>query len=122
MRLYFHQKNKEMNSRIAQIQEFLKEDSNDSFLKYALALEYVLVKENDLARDFFLNLINDDINYLASYYQLGKLYESVDEVEKAIEIYKKGIEIAKKMDNKKTQLELQQAYNMLLGIDEDGFL
>jgi len=111
-----------MNSRIAQLQEFLEEDSNDSFLKYALALEYVLVKENDLARDCFLKLINDDINYLASYYQLGKLYESLDEAEKAIEIYKKGIEIAKKTDNKKTQLELQEACNMLLGIDEDGFL
>lgn len=110
-----------MNNRIEQLQEFLKEDSNDSFLKYALALEYVLVKENDTAIDCFLKLINEDENYVASYYQLGKLFESLNKVDKAIEIYKKGIEIAKKIENKKTLLELQEAYNMLLEIDEDQF-
>lgn len=110
-----------MKSRIVQLQEFLKEDSNDSFLKYALALEYVLVKENDTAIDCFLKLINDDENYVASYYQLGKLYESLNELDKAVQIYKRGIEIAKKMENKKTLLELQEAYNTLLGIDEDEF-
>ena len=100
---------------------FLMYDINDSFLKYALALEYVRVKENDIARDCFLKLIKEDKNYVASYYQLGKLYESLNEVEKAMEIYKNGIEIAQKIENKKTLLELQEAYNMLIGIDEDGF-
>ena len=107
-----------MNSRIDQLHQFLKEDSNDSFLKYALALEYVLVKENDTARDCFLKLIKEDENYVASYYQLGKLYESLNEVEKAIEIYKKGIEIAKNSKEAKTLSELQEAYNMLIEIDD----
>ena len=110
---------KRMKSRIQQLQEFLKDDSNDSFLKYALALEYVRVKENDTARDCFLKLIKEDENYVASYYQLGKLHESLNEVEKAMIIYKKGIEIAQKMNNKKTLLELQEAYNLLIVSDED---
>ena len=110
-----------MRSRIEQLQGFLKDDINDSFLKYALALEYVRLKENDTARDCFLKLIKDDENYIASYYQLGKLYESLNEVVKAMGIYKNGIEIAKKIENKKTLLELKEAYNMLIGIDEDGF-
>jgi tetratricopeptide (TPR) repeat protein len=110
-----------MKSRIEQLQEFLKEDSNDSFLTYALALEYVRVEENDAARDCFLKLIKDDENYLASYYQLGKLYESLNDLENAVGIYKKGIKIAQKSENKKTLLELQEAYNMLIEIDEDDF-
>jgi len=110
-----------MKSRIEQLQEFLKDDINDSFLKYGLALEYVRVKENDTAKDCFLKLIKEDKNYLASYYQLGKLYESQNEVEKAMGIYKNGIEIAKKIEDAKTLLELQEAYNMMIGIDEDGF-
>jgi len=109
-----------MKSRIEQLQEFLKDDINDSFLKYALALEYVKVKENDTARDCFLKLIKEDKDYVASYYQLGKLYESLNEVVKAMRIYENGIEIAKKIKNEKTLLELQEAYNMLIGIDEDG--
>ena len=110
-----------MKSRIEQLQEFLKDDINDSFLKYALALEYVRVKENDIARDCFLKLIKEDKHYVASYFQLGKLYESLNEVEKAMEIYKNGIEIAKNNKDAKTLLELQEAYNMLIEIDEDGF-
>ncbi|MFT6731769.1 MAG: tetratricopeptide (TPR) repeat protein [Glaciecola sp.] len=110
-----------MKSRIEQLQEFLKEDSNDSFLKYALALEYVRVEENETARDCFLKLIENDKNYVASYYQLGKLYESLNDLEKAIEIYKKGIKIEKNNKNKKTLLELQEAYNMLMEIDEDEY-
>jgi tetratricopeptide (TPR) repeat protein len=110
-----------MKSRIEQLQEFLNEDSNDSFLRYALALEYVRVEKNDTARDCFLKLIKEDENYIASYYQLGKLYESLNGLEKARKIYKKGIKIAQKSENKKTLLELQEAYNMLIEIDEDGF-
>jgi len=117
---YFSTKNKIMKSRVEQLQEFLKEDSSDSFLKYALALEYVRVKEYETARDCFLKLIKDDENYIASYYQLGKVYESLNCLANAIEIYKKGIKIAKKSEHKKTLLELQEAYNMLIEIDDDG--
>jgi len=116
--LEIQKKIKLMKSRIEQLQEFLKEDSNDSFLKYALALEYVKVKENELARDCFLKLIKDDENYVASYYQLGKLYESLNEVEKAMGIYKNGIDVAKNSKDAKTLSELQEAYNMLLEIDD----
>jgi tetratricopeptide (TPR) repeat protein len=117
----FNIKNKIMTPRIEQLKEFLKEDQNDSFLKYALALEYMKIEENNTAKDCFLSLIAGDKNYLASYYQLGKLYESLSDQEPAIEIYKKGIEIAQKSENKKTLLELQEAYNMLLEIDEDEY-
>jgi Tfp pilus assembly protein PilF len=110
-----------MTPRIEQLKEFLKEDENDSFLKYALALEYVKIAENNTAKDCFLNLITADENYLASYYQLGKLYESLSDQERAGEIYRKGIEIAQKVGNKKNLLELQEAYNMLLEIDEDDY-
>lgn len=43
---------------------------------------------------------------------MGKLFESLNKVEKAMRIYKNGIEIAQKMENKKTLIELQEAYNM----------
>jgi len=108
-----------MKSRIEQLQEFLKEDSNDSFLKYALALEYVRIEKNDAAKNCFLKLIEEDENYLASYYQLGKLYEVVNDLENAIKIYKKGIKIAQKNEDKKTLLELQESYNILMEINED---
>jgi len=84
-----------------------------------LALEYVKAKENNTAGDYLLKLIKEDENYIASYYQLEKLYESLNELEKAKGIYKDGIEIAQKREHKKTLIELQEAYNMLIEINED---
>lgn len=56
------QKNEIMKSRIEQLQAFLKDEINDSFLRYGLALEYVRVSENHTAKDCFLKLIEDDEN------------------------------------------------------------
>jgi len=110
-----------MTPRIEQLQEFLKDESGDSFLKYALALEYIKIEKYDIAKSCFLKLIKDDENYVASYYQLGKLSESMNDLEYAIEIYKKGIKVAQKSKNKKTLLELKEAYNLLIENDEDAY-
>lgn len=110
-----------MTPRIEQLQAFLKEEHDDSFLKYALALEYVKIEKYDIAKNCFVKLIKDDKNYVASYYQLGKLYEALNDLEHATEVYKKGIKIAEKIKNKKTLLELKEAYNLLIENDEDVY-
>jgi tetratricopeptide (TPR) repeat protein len=68
-----------------------------------------------------VKLIKDDKNYVASYYQLGKLYEALNDLEHAIEVYKKGIKIAERIENKKTLLELKEAYHLLIENDEDAY-
>ena len=52
-------------------QEFLKEEPNDSFLIYALSLEYVKENNIDLAIETLLELHQKNVAYLAVYYQLG---------------------------------------------------
>ena len=64
--------------------------------------------------------LKDDKNYVASFYTLGKWYESLNEVEKVMKIYKNRIEMKKKIKDKKTLLELQETYNILKKIDKDG--
>jgi tetratricopeptide (TPR) repeat protein len=110
-----------MTPRIEQLQAFLKEEPDESFLKYALALEYVKIKKYDIAENCFVKLIKDDKNYVASYYQLGKLHEAMNALEPAAEIYKKGIKIAEKIANKKTLSELKEAYQLLIENDEGVF-
>ena len=107
-----------MNSRIIQLKEFLKEEPNDSFLIYALSLEYVKEKNIDLAIETLLELHQKNVAYLAVYYQLGKLYQSSDEIEKAITFFDRGMEVAKKEGNMKTFSELKEAKNVMLDIDE----
>jgi tetratricopeptide (TPR) repeat protein len=108
-----------MNTRVDQLKEFLKEDPSDTFLIYALALEYSKAETPDLAIQTFLQLIEKNPEYVATYYQLGKIYESIGETIKASAVYSKGMDLSKNDSNKKTYLELKEAYNLLMDIDED---
>lgn len=107
---------KEKN-RIEQLKEFIAEDPADVFSHYALALEYFNTGLNDEAEKEFLEVLKIKKDYLPVYYQLGKLYESKNDFKKAIEIYKKGIEIAKDQKNLKTLNELRSAMEEL---EENG--
>lgn len=98
-----------MDSRLQQIKKMLETEPNDSFLNYALALEYA--KADDLQRAIQLieEIIRRDKNYLGAYYELGKYYELTSQPEKAINIYKRGIAIALQQKNRKAQMELNEA-------------
>ncbi len=100
-------------NRIDQLKEFIAEDPADVFSRYALALEYSNSGNWHEAEKEFLQVIKIKKDYLPVYYQLGKLYETVNENQKAIEIYKKGIEIAKTQKNQKTLNELRGAMEEL---------
>lgn len=101
------------NSRLNTLEEMLKTEPNDSFLNYALALEYA--KANDVTRAIELIelLLSKDENYLGAYYQLGKYYEQIQDLTKAVSSYTKGIEVAKKIKNNKAVGELNEALWML---------
>jgi Tfp pilus assembly protein PilF len=100
-------------SRLQQLQQMLLDEPNDSFLNYALALEYA--KEDNLPQAIKIieEVVQRDENYLGAYYQLGKLYEQQNLSERAIVTYQKGISIAKAQNNKKAQGELNEALWML---------
>jgi tetratricopeptide (TPR) repeat protein len=99
-------------SRIDMLLSYLEKEPNDSFLNYALALEYS--KDNiDKAIEILEKVISNDENYLGAYYQLGKYYEQRNDLLKAISIYKKGKEIAKEQMNTKTLNELCEALMMI---------
>ena len=101
------------SSKKEQLLEMLKSEPDDSFLNYALALE--LAKENDLKKAIELmeGILMKDENYLAAYYQLGKLHELEENPEEAISMYNKGVLIASKQNNRKALGELNEAIMML---------
>jgi len=100
-------------SRIELLRQYLLEDPSDNFSQYALALEYA--REN-LRKEAILlleQLLTRKPDYLSCYNQLGKLYETEGKQAEAINIFQKGIEIARKQKNKKTLGELQTALDSL---------
>lgn len=100
-------------TKIEQLQELLKENQKDTFLRYALALEYVKIKEFSLAQNIFQELIIEDPDYLATYFQYGNLLAETGHIQPAEVIFKKGIEIATAQNKHKTRQELEQALFLL---------
>ena len=99
-------------TRIEKLLEFMRTSGKDSFLQHALALEYIKVNNDEEARKLFNELLLREPTYVGSYYHLGKLLERVADFEKAIRIYKRGMEEAKKAGD-------QHSYNELQGALED---
>ena len=99
-------------SRIEKLLEFMKTADKDSFLQHALALEYIKIDDDEAARKLFNEILLREPSYIGSYYHLGKLLERVADFDKAIRVYKRGMEEAKKSGD-------QHSYNELQGALED---
>lgn len=97
--------------RIDKLKTFLEKSPNDSFLKHALALEYVKLGDEAGARQLFEEILTQDPAYVGSYYHLGKLLERTGEPRLAIEWYEKGLAAAKAAGDRHAYGELQGAYD-----------
>lgn len=96
--------------RIDKLKAFLQSSPNDSFLKHALALEYVKLGDEAGARQLLEEVLTLDPGYIGSYYHLGKLLERTGERLLAIEWYEKGMAAAKAAGDRHAYGELQGAY------------
>ena len=101
-------------TRAERIKEMLAANPNDSFLKHALALEYIKIEEDERARELFQNLLKNDENYIGSYYHLAKLLERNNKIEDAKEVYEQGMLKAKECGDMHTYNELRTAYEDLV--------
>ena len=95
--------------RIEKLLEFMKTADKDSFLQHALALEYIKVGNDEEARKLFNEILLREPSYIGSYYHLGKLLERVADYERALRVYKRGMEEAKKAGDNHSYNELQGA-------------
>ena len=91
------------------ILDMLKDEPNDPFLVYALALEHIKDDELSEAITALEVLVSSQPDYLPAYYQLGKLKEQQGLISEAIVIYKKGEKIASEQRDLKTKSELSEA-------------
>jgi len=98
-----------MNQKVQKLARRLKENPNDSFTKFALALEMRKVDQLEKARRLFESIREHDPQYVGVYYHLGKLYEALDESDRAKTIYKEGITITQEKQDQHAQSELQTA-------------
>ncbi len=102
-----------MATRREMLEEFVAADPNDSFSRYALALELEKEERADEAIAQLREVIVRDENYVATYYHLGRMLANAGKEEDALAIYKRGIDEATKAGDQKTRNEIQEAIEML---------
>lgn len=100
-------------SKIEQLHEFLKENPDDSFLRFALALEFIKAVNYDEALKLFKLLVEQDPDYLATYLHYGNLLGATGNTSMAEKIYAQGIAVAKAQSKIKARQELEQALFLL---------
>lgn len=98
-----------MKSRIATLAKAVKDNPEDSFYKFTLALEMLKIEELGKARILFEAIRDQDPEYVGVYYHLAKLYEKIGENKKALSTYKEGIKVADSQNEMHTKSELSSA-------------
>lgn len=112
-RLKLYVMGKSDKSKIKQLARQIKNNPGDSFSKFALALEFRKEGKFKKARILFEDILTSDPEYVGVYYHLGKLYESLDRMDDARQLYEKGIGIAEKQNENHTKKELKEALQLL---------
>jgi predicted Zn-dependent protease len=96
-------------NRMQHLQKMLEEDPNDIFVQYAIAMEFKNGNDPQNAVKYLESVHQLDPAYLGVYYQLGKLYESLEQAENALAIYAEGIKRASEAQDLHTLAELKNA-------------
>lgn len=91
----------------------------DTFLNYAIGLEYWKAGEYKNAYNHLSFIRLNDPAYLANYYQLGNLALEQGSAEEALKVLQEGIEVARQQEDFKTLGELQSAKNFIETEDDD---
>jgi tetratricopeptide (TPR) repeat protein len=105
--------------RIEQLIEFSKEEPDNPFNFYALALEYQNTN-GQKAAEYYDKLLNEFDHYLPTYYHAGLFFADQGDTSKSKRIYEKGISLAKAKNDAHALRELQNAYqNFLFDNDLD---
>jgi len=100
-------------NRLDQLRQFVNDDPDDPFNRYALALEYIK-SDTTQAAALFDELMQKHPDYLPTYYHAGNLFEALGNRDKAIDILQKGITLAQQQREFKALRELQSVLSELL--------
>lgn len=93
--------------RIATLQTLVDNDPEDVFSLYALGLEY-LESDQQRSQTFFTRVLDLEPNYVAAYFQLGKLYAAAADEGEARHWLELGINVARQVGDSHAHDEMQE--------------
>ena len=102
-----------MSDRLNSLLKLLEKDPDDSFLLYGIALEHISTSNYEEAERYLSSIIKKDPDYVPAYMQLAQVYENLNLIDKAKNIYKEGIKIARKNNDSHAADEMEDFLNEL---------
>ena len=94
-------------SRVAALEEILKKNPNDAFARYALGLEYSGAGETGAALSEFEKLLAVHPDYTNGYFMSAQVLERAGRGDEAQAMLQKGIESARRTNNRHAQSEME---------------
>ena len=95
--------------RLATLEKFVEQNPDDPFPRYGLAMELTQRGDREAAREAFAELVKRSPGYVATYLMYGNLLVDLGEAQRAAEIYRRGIEVARQAGDGHAASELSAA-------------
>jgi len=99
--------------RLENLLSLAKEDPDNAFIRYGLAMEFARLNRTEEALQSFRNLLQKNPFYVAAYYQMGTLLVRHGEIEEARRAYSEGIKVAVQKADWHAKSELEAALESL---------
>lgn len=97
-----------MATRLESLLAFLEKDPEDSFTRYAVALEFIASGDDSEGERYLRGTIDRDAAYIPAYHQLGQLYGRLGKLEDAVRSYQAGIKAAADQGEHHARSEMEQ--------------
>ena len=102
-----------MASLREQIEEMLKKEPKDTFLRYSLAMEFEKEGRNDESLKLFDELINDDPPHVPAFFMAAQQLVKLEREEEAIPILEQGIQQAQSQGDEHAAMEMTGYLDMI---------
>jgi len=102
-----------MSSRLKQLEDLLRHEPNDPFLRYGVAMEHKKAGRLDQALEWFGKTLEADGTYCYAFYQQGQILHAQGDLEAARATYERGIAAARTCNDNHAAGEMQAALDAL---------
>ncbi len=101
------------SDKLTKLFTMLDASPSDTFLLYAIAMEYKKLGESSKAIEYLDKTVEVDAGYCYAYYQRGQVLEETGDVAGAKAAYNEGMAAANRVGDSHALSELQTALAML---------
>ena len=101
------------NERVQFLRDSINVNPDDTFARYALAVEFARDGQSEAAWEHFRHLLEHHPDYAPTYYQAGNLLTSQGRTEEARKVLTQGVEVTRRLGQKHAEGELLAALEAL---------